>query len=341
MTKIVTKVKDEEWDAFLRNYNTASLYHTHHWKHFLEKTFNYESNYIFAKDECENIVGLLPLFYVKSKLTGNRLCSVPFSHTCGYVGSEYAKNLLIDEGVDLFSRLDSNYFEIRDLVNSSGFCHHILFSTHVLELSSNIDETWLKLHKGTRRGVNKSKSMGVSVHSTKNIEDLKQFYELNCITKKRIGVPCHPWKHFKNMFNLLNEHVSLYIAKYDDEIVAGGIFEYFGDSVTFAYGASNPCHLNKRPNNALIWRCIEDACVNGYKYFDFGRTSDENIGLMNFKRRWGGIEKQLYYSYYPCDTKPFATNRSNIMYKCGTKIVQKTPFPIYKKASDILFVHFG
>ena len=83
MTEIVTNVNEEQWSSFVHRCSSASIYHTPEWKNFLEKTFGYEPHYLFAKDENDNIAGLLPLFDVKSKLTGNRLCSVPFSHMCG------------------------------------------------------------------------------------------------------------------------------------------------------------------------------------------------------------------------------------------------------------------
>ncbi len=133
--------------------------------------------------------------------------------------------------------------------------------------------------------------MQVEVNSTKDVDDLKSFYELNCINKKNSGVPCHPWKFFKNIFTFLNGNVALYTVIYNDLIIAGGIFLYFYERVIYGYGASHPDSLNFYPNNAFIWKSIEDACVNGYKYFDFGRVSYDNKGLINFKKRGGTIEK--------------------------------------------------
>ncbi len=137
---VVTSIKEDEWKTFLDNFNTASIYHTPQWKKFLESTFDYEPKYLFAKDECGNLTGLLPLFYVKSKLTSNILCSVPFSHLCGYIGSEDSRDFLIGELVNEYSKLHASYFEIRDLVDSLP--HKNLYSTYILELSSNVNETW-------------------------------------------------------------------------------------------------------------------------------------------------------------------------------------------------------
>lgn len=342
MTEIVTNVKEKEWRSFLENCDSASIFHTPEWKRFMEKTFNYEPLYLFSKDESGNVDGLLPLFYIKSKLTGNRLCSVPFSHICGYAGSSDSSEYLINEGINIYSKLNADYFEIRDSVNSDVFHSQNSFSTYILELCSDIEKTWSKLEKKSSRwAITKSKKMGVQVNCTKNIEDLKEFYEMNCLTKKDIGVPCHSWNFFKNMFESLDEYVSLYIAKYNDEIIGGGVFNYFNDYVNYGYGAASPDHLKFHPYNAFIWKSIEDACVDGYKYFDFGRTSYDNKGLAAFKLKWGTTEQKLYYSRYPINPKILTENRENFKYNYGKRVIQKMPMLAYKKFSNLTFKHFG
>ncbi|WP_292387916.1 lipid II:glycine glycyltransferase FemX [Methanosarcina sp. UBA5] len=340
MTVIVKNTKCEEWNKLLYNSNKTSIYHTPQWKKFLEKTFDYEPKYLFAEDESGNLTGLLPLFYVKSKLTANRLCSVPFSHFCGCLGSEDSRDALLSEALNMYSKLNASYFEIRDSVE--GLPHQNSFSTYILGLSSDIAETWNKLDKGSvRRAITKSKKMKIEVNSSKDIDDLKDFYELNCINKRDSGVPCHPWKFLKNMFEFLDGNVSLYTAKYNDMIVAGGVFLYFSDTVIYGYGASHPDYLNFYPNNAFIWKSIEDACANGYKYFDFGRVSYDNKGLIQFKKRWGTVETKLYYSYYPQIPETLSGNRETLIYKLATSTVQKMPSLIYKKFSDDVFECFG
>lgn len=342
MTEIVTNVKEEDWKNFLDSCAAATIYHTPEWESFLIKTFGYESKYLFSKNENGEIEGFLPLFYLRSKITGNRLCSVPFSHICGYIGSEDSKSLLIEEGVNIYSKLNADYLEIRDFSALETFCFQNSFSTHILDLCSDVDKVWYKLEKKSARwATTKSKSLGVEASSTNNIEDLKEFYEINALTKRDLGVPCHPWKFFKNMFELLNNYVTLYVAKYNNEIIAGGIIESFKDNVLYGYGAAHPDYLKFHPYNAFIWKSIEDACINGYTYFDFGRTSYDNKGLFDFKKRWGTTEKKLYYSYYPANPEKLTENRESFKYKYGTKVIQKMPVLAYKKFSDSMFQHFG
>ncbi|HAU30914.1 MAG TPA: GNAT family N-acetyltransferase [Desulfotomaculum sp.] len=342
MIKIVNKVEENKWKKLLDTYDKATIYHTPEWKKTLEGTFGYKAHYFFAIDECGELVGLLPLFYVRSQITGSRICSVPFAHNCGPIGDEATVSFLAGKAIDLYKDLNADYFEVKDKVGFDNFEYQNAFSTYILELSPDLGIMWKKLDSGSARwGVKKSHKEGVSVSKTQSIEDLKEFYELNCITKKKIGVPCHPWKFFKNLFKFLDSYVSLYVARYNDKIIAGGIMEYFKKTVLYGYGAADPKYLKMQPYNAFIWKSIEDACLNGYKYYDFGRTSYDNVGLINFKKRWGTAEKKLYYSYYPKNPVSLTENRENLKYKWGTKVIQRMPMPIYKKFSDVVFGSFG
>lgn len=89
--EVTHKVKEKEWKEFLSRSEYATVYHTPEWKKTLEESFGYKPYYLFVKDESDLIVGMLPLFYVKSKLTGNRLSSLPFSHISGPVGEKPLK----------------------------------------------------------------------------------------------------------------------------------------------------------------------------------------------------------------------------------------------------------
>ncbi|TGC08300.1 lipid II:glycine glycyltransferase FemX [Methanolobus halotolerans] len=339
MVEVTENVNEYEWKKFLYMCDDATIYHTPEWKQFLEKTFDYKPKYLFAKDECGNIVGLLALFYVRSKLRGNMLCTMPFTYSSSCIGSEDVRNLLLEEGINLYHGLNAGCIEIRGKVNHDKFHIQKLFCVHTIELSTHPSEVWQKISRGARSSTKKPIKHGVKVYSTKDIKELKSFFELNCTTKKRIGVPSHPWKFFKNLFELMNEYVVLYVAKYNNEIIAGGIFEYFKDTVTFGYAAHNPNHLSLRPNNILVWKSIEDACVNNYKYYSFGRTSYDNKGLMTFKERWGAVETELYYSYYPDIPNQFLMKRDKIQYKVGTKIFREMPIQLYKPCSSVLFQH--
>lgn len=341
--EVTHKVKEKEWKEFLSRSEYATVYHTPEWKKTLEESFGYKPYYLFVKDESDLIVGMLPLFYVKSKLTGNRLSSLPFSHISGPVGDKATKNFLISEAINLYKNLGASYLEIRDRVEDNRFLSKNMFSTYILELNPNIEEVWKQLHKGSVRwAIKKSEKSGVVVDTAKDIESLKEFYDLNCLGKRKIGVPCHPWKFFKNLFRFMNDYISLYVAKYQGDIIGGGIMMHYKDTVIYGYGAAHPSYLKLYPYNAFLWKSIKDACLSRYKYFDLGRAHyNVERGLMDFKRRWGTIEKKLYYSYYSKNKDLKILDMSGLKYRLGTKVIRKMPMPIYKKFSDRIFGSLG
>ena len=206
-----------------------------------------------------------------------------------------------------------------------------------------MEQVWKKLDKGSVRwSIKKSQKSDLTIDTTKDIEDLKGFYELNCITKREKGVPCHTWVFFKNLFNFLSDHVSLYVVRNGSrEIIAGGIMTYFKGTVVYGYGAADPNYLKLHPYHAFLWKAIEDACLKGFKYFDFGRTSYDNDGLIDFKKRWGTEESILYYGFYPKNPGSITEKRDNSRYRHATKMIRKMPIPIYKKFSDTVFGSFG
>lgn len=342
MLEIIDHINENQWHEFLLSQSEATLYHTPEWRVFLEKTFGYKPHYLFATDESGQLTGVLPLFQVKSRLTGNRLCSVPFSHMCGCLGDKNICSALLDEAVTIATRNHIEKIEIRNTVEVPCFQEKNVFCTHILGLSQNAEEAWKQLDKSSVRwAIKKAEKLGVSVVSSTNPDDLKEFYELNCITKQHLGAPCHPWKFLKNLFSILDGYVRMYLAQHDGNIVAGGVMEYYKDRVLYGYGAADPDHLDLHPYNAFIWKSIGDACVDGYQTYDFGRTSYDNTGLIQFKRKWGVQEKKLIYSFFPAYGKSAVTERDSVMHLLGRSVIRAMPRSAYKTFSTLVFPHLG
>lgn len=338
-----TDVNECDWRGALEKWDGATIYHTPEWKRLLESVFGYKSCYLFAVDETGIVEGLLPLFQIKSRITGERLCSVPFSHICGPIGDKDSRHALIEGAVDLYRESGTSHLEIRSSIEREGFANENHFSTYILELSSDIEQVWRKLDKrSVRWSVKRSKKFDLKVDETKDKEDLEALYELNCITKREKGVPCHPWSFFQKLFEFFGNQVSLYTVRNGNhEIIAGGVMTYFKNTAIYGYGAADPDHLNSHPYHAFMWKAIEDAGLNGYKYFDFGRVSYDNAGLISFKKRWGTEEQRLHYSFYPRNPGLIMEKRGNLKYRFATRIIQKMPIPIYKRFSDGVFGGFG
>ncbi len=340
--KINENIPKEEWESYVKNHPYGIIYHLPAWKEVLEESFNYNPFYIFAKDETGKLCGILPLFQVKSLITGNRMVSLPFSYICGPIAdSEFVEKEMLKEAEKICCERGCKYMETRDIkpknvdLEVSNY-----FSTYVVNLSSDVDSVWKRMERDIKRGIGKAGNGGLNVIPEKNIENLTVFNELNQKTHKKVGVPAHPFIFLKNIYQKMQENMELYLAEIGGKIIAGVFTLNFKDTILYAYGASDEKYLKYYPNNLLIWKAIEDGCKNGYKYFDFGRASQDNIGLIEFKKRWGSEEKKLFYYYYPKKIKTLSTNRESSKYKIATSVWKKMPVQLSESLSNILLKHF-
>ena len=332
MSIIHGKIDEVKWEEFLASRSDSTIYHTPEWSRFLIRTFNYEPFHIFAEDDVGDIKGFLPLYKIPNIKLSKELCSVPFAHRAGYVGDPSFVNEVLDAAIEVARKTTGGRINIKDRVDHKSLNVRCDFCTHILELSSSSEEVWSKLDRGSARwAVNKARKMGVSVRESREPDDIDAFYHLNCLTKKALGVPCHPRMFFKNLMDELPKNTKLYLSEFEGEAIGGGLMEYYGDKVIYGYGAANPSNLQMHPYNAFLWKSIEDACHSGYRTFDFGRTSKENTGLMNFKSKWGTKELNLCYT----SDRPTKTgiNRTGTVYRLGSYGFKHMPMGMVIMAS--------
>ena len=62
------------------------------------------------------------------------------------------------------------------------------------------------------------------------------------------------------------------------------------------YGAALPSAFALAPNDFMYWEVMREACLAGYRLFDFGR-SRVGSGSFAFKRHWGFEAQPLAYQY--------------------------------------------
>jgi FemAB-related protein (PEP-CTERM system-associated) len=346
------EIQIEDWNSFVENCFTATVFHLPEWSRILEKSFGYESYNLFARNQDGHLCAMLPLSLVKSPLTGSRLVSLPFCHYCGPIStSNFATVPLIEEAKRLSRTLKCDYLEIKVMNGGaqhnddsfwlqSGFARSDQFSTYVLRLAQP-DIVWKKLDSTRRWAVRKAQKDGVVVRKSNSPTDIRLFYHLNFDEKRRMGIPGHPEAFFQNMFEDLGRRCQLYLAEFNGRIIAGIITIKFHRTVSYGYAASIIKYRTHQPNILLTWTAIQDSCSDGCEIFDFGRVSSAETGLIIFKRHWGTEEKKLGYCYYPDLPKSMALSPYGIKYRLATRIWKKTPLPLARVGGKFIFKHLG
>ena len=94
-----------------------------------------------------------------------------------------------------------------------------------------------------------------------------------------------------NQYSISGLSIKLFIAKYQNKIIAGNIVAFFGDTVTYVHGASSNEYRNLMATYALQWQSIREAKARGCRYYDFfGIDESKWPGVTRFKKGYGGEE---------------------------------------------------
>src|SRR5215207_10328140 len=88
------------WDRYLESRPDGSFYHLFGWRRVLQSSLRLEPMYLLARDNGE-IVGVLPLVLLSSRIFGRVLCSMPFLNYGGpCANSETAASKLIEAAIE-------------------------------------------------------------------------------------------------------------------------------------------------------------------------------------------------------------------------------------------------
>ena len=347
--KVVDPLKDNRWDQFVTAHDYGSIYHLSAWKKVIEQTYKYSPLYYVFEDQQGNIRGAMPFFLIRSWLTGARMVSLPFSDTCDpLLDTEADAETMVDCLKRELEDRGASYFQIRSFKNGKiledlNLQKDSYYESFVLRLSMDPLEIQKDFTKSARKAIRKAKKSGVNVRVSTAEEDLERFYYLNLRTRKRLGLPSQPYRLFQNIWKYMapKKLAFLLIAECNGKIIAAGVFFSFKNIMYWKYTGSDVKFLNRRPIDALVWSGIELACKGGYKFFDFGRTSPDNQGLIRFKRKWGMKEIVIPYYYYPKIKGITSIEEKSIRYRLMTGIWRRVPMPLAKIAGGTLYKHLG
>jgi CelD/BcsL family acetyltransferase involved in cellulose biosynthesis len=96
------------------------------------------------------------------------------------------------------------------------------------------------------------------------------------------------------------------------------------------------------PNHLLTWTAIEDACQRGFSFFDFGRSSSNNPGLIRYKEMWGAASSDLPYFYFPPQFQEAgAKTESGLLYQMLTRVWRLVPSSLASKMGPLIYKHLG
>lgn len=346
---------DPRWDEFVENHPFGWITHLSGWKTTLETSFPHMKGYYFAlvnEDERNRrIRAILPVFDVNSWFLGRRLVSIPFATLCDPLfTSDDDLGKLLSQVVDYCGRLKTLYLEIRSHKASANiqdqrFCCMKFYKHHFITLDKEIDELKKTFHRtNVRQRIQRAQNSQLTLKSAESEADLLEFYRLHKLSRKRLCLPPQPYIFFKQLWMIFYplNYLTLLIAQKDGQSIAALILLKFRDRVSAEFLATDNNYTDLSPNHLLFWEAIKAAREEGFRTFDFGRTSPLNASLMRFKDRWGTTVVDLPHFVYPDNANEDVANReTSRSYRISRLLCQYAPDPFYSLMGRFCYRHLG
>ena len=326
LIKLLAETDRERWDAFVRGCPEASFFHLSAWQEIIRDVFRHRTFFLFA-ERAGDIVAVLPLAEVKSRLFGHALTSLPFCVYGGIAGAPEAVAPLEAEAEALAHRLGVQHLEFRNLSpRHIDWPRQDLYVTFRKEILPDEEANLLAIPRKQRAMVRKGMRNGLVGEID---EDVERFFALYADNVLRHGTPALPKAFFGRLMQAFGRDCEvLTVTDAAGNPLSSVLSFYFRDEVLPYYAGDALAARDLAANDFKYWELMRRACARGYRLFDFGR-SKVGTGPYSFKKNWGFEPQPLSYEYrlYKRDAVP-QNNPMNPKYRAFIALWRRLPLRV-------------
>jgi FemAB-related protein (PEP-CTERM system-associated) len=283
------------WDAYVNTHPDATFFHRAGWKHVIEGAFGHRTHFLIAERGGE-IVGVLPLAEIRSRLFGHSLGSLPFCAYGGILADHDAAYRALDGAAQsLAQRLNVGALEYRNqIAQHAHWPTKDLYVTFKKAIAPEVEANLNAIPRKQRAMVRK----GIKAGLVGEIDaDTTRFFEAYSASVHRLGTPVFSRRYFRLLKETFGDDCEVLTITLESKVIASVMSFYFRDEVLPYYGGGTDDARAVAGNDFMYWDLMRRACERGLKVFDFGR-SKRGTGSFDFKKNWGFEPTPLYYEYF-------------------------------------------
>ena len=361
--RLYEKIDQQAWDNYVMSHPRGTIFHLTRWKKVIEKTFGHKSYYLIAVNSSKlkaqssefsnqqrvtsnqqpathyepsaisyelNVVGILPLFRIKSLFFGNYLVSVPFAELGGVLADDKnVERMLLDRAIEMAEEMKCDYLELRNREQIENLPAKSLYYNFRREIFSDHDQNFKAIPRKARRMIRQGEKFGLISKFGKHL--LPEFYGVMARSFHSLGTPIFPIKLFRNFINIFSDNIEILLIQNKEKIPIAGVLTFFFKDQILPYYAGSLFEYRKlAPNDFMYWALMSYGCEKGCKIFDFGRSKIDT-GSYHFKRHWGFKPVQLSYQYHLVRAKGLPNlSPANPKYRKKIELWRKMPFKLTK-----------
>lgn len=319
--------RDARWARFVAAHPDALVYHQPGWIDVLASEYGQEPIGLACAGDDDALRGVLPLFRarglpfrIEGQGSGRRLSSLPRTPLAGPVGVDRAANAALVAAAVERARADGAQLQLKvEGAALDGLVEGVVRvawrPSYVLELPDDPERVRFGNSRNHGRivwAIGKAAKEGVAVRLAQSDDDLRKWYRLYLETMRSHAVPPRPYRFFDGLWRVLRPRGQMRLLLAEQEqraervLLAGSIFLMAGATVFYAYTGARTSGLELRPNDVLQWRAVHDAAREGFRRYDLGEVTEDDRGLIEFKKKWGATPVMTYRYYFPAPVESSA-----------------------------------
>jgi len=281
------------WEQYVLAHPSATVFHPLAWSRAVEAAYPHKPVHLTAW-AGEKLVGVLPLFFVKSAFVGRVLVSVPYATYGGILADNDTVSAALLAAAEQVSKdTNAEYLELRHRDANTLDLHVIdRYDTFRKDLPATAGEILPALPRKTRAAARKGDKLN-TVEIGPNLVD--EIYDLYAFTLRRLGSPNYRRSLFHELQRGFGDDCVCLVVRHEGKPVAGVISYVFRDEIVPYFSGSLPEGTRLNANNVMYLKLMEHAVERGLRSFDFNRTRRDNAGPHGFKRYHGFEPTPLHY----------------------------------------------
>jgi len=296
--QILENLTDEQWNSFTTANAQATHYHQHQWRRIIANNFPQQHWYVGALNENGDVEGVMSLVHMSSPVSGNYLLSMPWL----IYGGSLSRNGEVSELLAEYAKTKMNEFgcshiELRQIHTRPDWQRMPGKVAMLLALPPTIEELNTGFDSSLRAQVRAAAAHGPSVEFG-GAELLADFYDVFCEKMRDLGTPVYHKGFFADIALAFPESTTVVVVKLNGRAVAAAFLVKYRDTIEIPWAAASKKYNRQAVNMFMYHQILEYSIVQGFQYFDFGRST-VNTGTYQFKKQWGAKPLALGWHRYP------------------------------------------
>lgn len=317
--RIASENDKEKWNQFVDR-EGGSFHHYFEWKYYYEKNpLKHRFIPLILEDNSSDILGIFPIEETRSSHYGY-LTSLPLGVSSGfllkanltdqekktvirsfldYIDANYSRSHSLCTIIEHISPYDASIPPTQILIDNgyqwfdntiTGFpC------TYILKLEKPFEEKiWTDLwKKPLRKAIRKVRKSGIEVIVDHEFTYLDDFAEMQIQSYEKFG-------HFPTkeditlIFTLFRKKIKLFVCLLDSKPISAALCYYTPTTVHCSMAPYFSIAKEYQSNTLPVCVSIQDACEQGYQYYDMGQTNTPEIAHHKEKFEATRIPLRIY-----------------------------------------------